>query len=231
MNDHPAPTRVLVVGAKTGSLGDCIAGELRGKVDEVIRAGITREPVHLDVRDWDRCREVMGNVEPTHVICTVGANVGDPFYAPDWQWLAKDLMDVNYIGPMNVLSAFENWLDGMPGTFVAISSNSASVARSSSAAYCASKAALSMGLRCAARDATRAGKPLAIWGYEPGALLATPMTSAVAGRLGADVPMSRMLTNPAGLPTMAVARIVARDVLDSGAVLHGTVVRLDNGDS
>lgn len=224
--------RVLVVGARPGSLGYHIAGYLRGQgVPEVVRAGISSEPVVLDVQDKQRCEHIIESVEPTHIVCTVGINRGGPFYEREWDWSAQDHMSANFFGPMNLLASYEKWLGGMPGTFVAISSNSAHVARSNSAAYCASKAALSMGLRCAARDATRAGKPLAIWGYEPGALLATPMTQAVAGKLGRDVPMSRMLTNPAGMPVADVARIVGRDVLASAAVLHGTVVRLDNGDS
>lgn len=231
MDEAPTPTRVLIVGARPSSLGDHIAVELRGKVDEVVRAGISHEPVLLDVCDARRCQEIIKNTEPTHIVCTVGVNWPAPFYRHGWDVVAQDHMDANFFGPMNLLSAFEEWLEEMPGTFVAISSNSAHIARSNSAAYCASKAALSMALRCAARDATRAGKPLRIWGYEPGALAGTPMTSAVAGRLGEDVPMSRMLTNPAGLPVATVAGMVARDLLVGGPVLHGTVVRLDNGDS
>jgi len=231
MSDSPRPTRVLIVGARMGGLGDHIANALRDQVGEVVKAGIGGEPVSLDVRNPTYCKQIVHNVEPTHVVCTVGVNRGMPFYDRRWGAWAQDHMEANFLGPMNLLSAFEEWLGGLPGTFVAISSNSAHISRSNSAAYCASKAALSMGLRCAARDATRAGKPLSIWGYEPGALAGTPMTNMVRGRLDKAVPMSRMLTAPEGLATGQVARMVARDLLDAGAVLHGTVVRLDNGDS
>lgn len=222
----------IVVGARHGSLGDHIVTSLQAAETEVTvyRAGLATEEVHLDATDYDRAVEVFRQLEPTHVVCTVGRNQGGPVYGDDWAGLAEDLMAVNYLAPMKLLAAFEWYLDGMPGTFVAVSSNSAHIARSSSAAYCASKAALSMGLRCAARDFSRAGKPLRVWGYEPGALLGTPMTKAVARGLGSDVAMSRMLTNPAGLPVAAVARTVARDLLDASDVLHGTMVRLDNGE-
>lgn len=221
--------RVLIVGARKDSLGDCIRRAMPKRAAVTV-AGISTEPLHLDVCDVRRCEEVIREVDPTHIICTAGVNQGLPFYANGWETNARDHMDANFIGPMNLLTAFEEWLMGAPGTFVAISSNSAHIARSNSAAYCASKAALSMGLRCAARDLTRASKPLRVWGYEPGALAGTPMTKAVAHALERGVPMSRMLTSPAGLLPHDLARIVARDVLDASEVLHGCMVRLDNGD-
>lgn len=221
---------VLVVGARPGSLGDFISIQLMLHGAEVTKAGVSSEERQLDIRDHLNCEEVVARVDPTHIVCTVGVNQGAPFYADGWETMARDAMDVNFLGPMNLLDAFSSWIEEMPGTFVAISSNSAHIARSSSAAYCASKAALSMGIRCAARDLSRAGKPLRVWGYEPGALVGTPMTKDVTRRIGKDVPMSRMLTTPAGLDTAAVARIVARDLLDSAEVLHGCMVRLDAGE-
>ena len=221
---------VLVVGARPGSLGHHIAEHVWLADVQVHRAGIVTEPIHLNVLDDTGVFEAFMNVKPTHVVCTIGTNHPEPFYTDEWQDAAEDHMRVNYLMPMHLLNLYEDYLSGLPGTFIAISSNSAHIPRSSSAAYCASKAALSMGLRCAARDLTRAGKPLRVWGYEPGALLGTPMTREVTRGLGKDVPMSRMLTNPAGLPVAAVARIVARDLLDSPEVLHGCMVRLDNGE-
>lgn len=228
--ETPRKPRVLVVGARHGSLGDHIAMHVQLAGVEAYMAGIATESLHLDARNEESARTIISAVRPTHVVCTVGMNEGGPVYGDDWWEHAEDLMATNYLAPMKVLTAFEDYLSGMPGTFVAISSNSARIARSSSAAYCASKAALSMALRCAARDLTRAGRPMRVWGYEPGALEGTPMTRTVARRLGKDVPMSRMLTNPAGLPVGAVARIVARDLLDSPEVLHGCIVPLDNGE-
>jgi len=223
--------RVLVIGARKGSLGQLVADELVLKHEVVTyTAGITTEPIHLDASDYYSALERFNSIEPTHILCTVGLNQGGPFYESDWCGVAQDLMEANYLSPMKLLAAFEAYLSGMPGTFVGISSNSAHIARSSSAAYCASKAALSMGLRCAARDVSRVGKPLKIWGYELGAMVGTPMTKEVRTRLGKDVPMSRQLTDPAGMPTAAVARVVARDLLDASPVLHGCMVRLDNGE-
>lgn len=227
---RPNQPRVLIIGARKGSLGDHIATQLMLHGAETMVAGISTEPMHFDITDYGRCVQMMAELDPTHVVCTAGVNQGAPVYADGWETLARDHMDANLFGPMNLLAAFEDWLEELPGTFVAISSNSAHIPRSNSAAYCASKAALSMALRCAARDLTRAGKPLRVWGYEPGALLGTPMTQQVSRGLGRDVPMSRMLTNPAGMPVQAVARVVARDLLDSADVLHGCMVRLDNGE-
>lgn len=228
---NPAdPPAVLVVGARHNSLGDAIAKELHAKGVVAYRAGIATEPIHLDCDDDASVFEALNSNHITHVVCTIGINRPEPFYTDDFRYSASEHMSVNFIKPMNLLNLFEDYLSGMPGTFVAISSNSAHVARSSSAAYCASKAALSMGLRCAARDLTRAGKPLRVWGYEPGALAGTPMTTAVRQGLDKAVAMSRMLTTPDGLAVPAVARVVARDLLDSGDVLHGCMVRLDAGE-
>lgn len=223
-------TAVLVVGARKASLGDAIATELHDRGVVAYRAGIATEGIHLDARDPLATREVLGENAITHIVCTIGMNKPEPFYADEWWISAEDHMAVNYLMPMRLLAIFEDYLADMPGTFVAISSNSAHIARSNSAAYCASKAALSMGLRCAARDLSRAGKTLRVWGYEPGALVGTPMTRSVASNLPSGVPMSRMLVNPNGLEVRTVARMVARDLLDSGAVLHGSVVRLDAGE-
>lgn len=225
----PAPA-VLVVGARHNSLGDAIVKELHAKGVVAYRAGIATETLHLDITDTYSIQRVLREVHPTHVVCTVGRNEGMPVYHDDFLYAAAEAMDVNYLAPMRLLNLFEDELSGLPGTFVAISSNSAHIARSSSAAYCASKAALSMGLRCAARDLTRAEKPLRVWGYEPGALLGTPMTQEVRRGLGKEVPMSRMLTSPAGLDVGTVAAVVARDLLVAGDVLHGCLVRLDNGE-
>lgn len=231
MYDPASPPVVLVVGARRGSLGDAVVTELHAKGLSAYRAGITDEPLRLDIADRGNVWDILHTVDPTHVVCTVGMNQPTPFYSDDfYDTHATDHAVTNYLLPMYLLNAYAGYLADMPGSFVAISSNSAHVARSNSAAYCASKAALSMGLRCAARDASRAGKPLRIWGYEPGALTGTPMTQVVQKGLGKDAPMSRMLTAPAGLATAAVARVVARDLLDSGDVLHGCMVRLDNGE-
>lgn len=223
-------TNVLVIGARHHSLGWHISAEISKLNIPVHAGGLYTEPINVDCTNYERLMEVYDTLRPTHVICTVGANKGGPVYEHEWWETADDLMQVNYLAPMKALTAFEEHLGGMPGTFIAISSNSAQIPRSSSAAYCASKAALSMGIRCAARDLSRAGKPLRVWGYEPGALLGTPMTREVRHRIGPDIAMSRMLTNPAGMPVEVVARMVARDALDASEALHGCMVRLDNGE-
>lgn len=222
--------RVMVSGCRPGSLGNCIVQVLREQGVAAYAAGISDEIIQLPMNDHKAAMSAIETIQPTHVICTAGVNDGGPFYAEGWSDIAEQVMKVNYLGPMTVLSEYQKWLEGMPGTFVAISSNSALIARSHSAAYCASKAALSMALRCAARDVARAGLPLHIWGYEPGAIFGTPMTQEVRKRLDHGVPLSRMLTTPEGLSPTSVARIIARDTLTAGDLLHGTMVRLDAGE-
>lgn len=222
--------RVLVVGAREGSLGAAVAEHVGRAGVQALTAGIAGEEMWLDASVPGLLLEAFEHWRPTHVVCTVGLNQPRAVYHESWRSTADLLMDVNYMTPMQVMNTFHEWLAGMPGVYVAISSNSAHIARSQSAAYCASKAALSMGIRAAARDFSRAPGHFCCWVYEPGALLGTPMTNAIRSSLSKDISMSRMLTNPEGLPTEAVARMIARDLFENPLILHGCAVRLDNGE-
>jgi NAD(P)-dependent dehydrogenase (short-subunit alcohol dehydrogenase family) len=233
---------VLVVGARPNSLGDAISLVVRADY-HVITAGLNDELLKYDIGVGPATdKELLEAVEPDHIIVTAGINKPCPPYpnrVGDWY---RDHFEVNVTGPMRLL---ESWIlhrvnsdqTGF-GHYVAISSNSAHIARTESDAYCASKAALSMALRCRGRGLARKGYPLAVYGYEPGLLRDTPMTTEVDTRLRKEVlqfhpiVMHRMPgVEPAGIDPRMVANVVAAN-LRSGAhaMLNGTMTRLDAGE-
>lgn len=228
-------SRMLVVGARPGSLGEAVCDEALSYGLEVAAAGMNGETIRLNAVNDATVAAAMRLYKPHHVVCTVGVN--QPVQVHDADWLAQmaNHLQVNAFGVATVL---QHWLyaspQGLdaeyPGHFVAVSSNSAHIARRASAPYCASKAALSMMIRCAAREMATEyeGKRIA-YAYEPG-LLATGQTEEVRKALG-DVPMHRMPGQPAsGLSRKWLARLIVRNVLTEGAALNGTTIRLDGGE-
>lgn len=230
--------RILVVGAKSESLGEAIAlrGSRRGY--EVMTAGISGEAVPLDcfLTPMKDMEEMFAKLQPRYVVCTAGINMPLPDGVADlsdwyrWHW------EANVIGPMRLLAAFasaQQRPDYLYGTsllhYVAISSNSARIPRSSSAAYCASKAGLSMALRVAAREAHGGDLGYVVYGYEPGLLAGTPMTAAVEERWGEGAHRMRGSLMEKGIDPLELADIVINN-LSGGPGLNGTLIAYDAGE-
>lgn len=241
---------VLVVGARKYSLGWWIAETLKALyVDgmpeaatetsdgrwNIVTAGIDSNDEHvwLDLYGDRRAHlmDVLQDVKPDHIVCTAGINHPQSDFPILTDWYEEHYR-VNVVGPMRLLDVWESvagdgWENvGHARHFVAISSNSAHIARTYSGAYCASKAALSMALRCKAREMK--GAPFVVYGYEPGLLAGTPMTAEVVGRLG-DKAASRIPGHPEGLPTPSLAAMVVRN-LNASYELNGCLLRVDGGD-
>lgn len=209
---------VLVVGAQPESLGSCIAWYGRKCGLEIVTAGISgAEDLPLDVRFQHSISMVLKEVHATSIICTAGINSQNEMSS----------MEINYHGVMRLL---DYWIWGLSqvGQFVAISSNSAHVARTNSRAYCASKAALSMGIRCAARE--DAGRRALIYAWEFGLLAGTPMTQAVQERLGPGTALTRMPGHPNGQSVEGAARLVVDTLRVGTTALNGCTLRVDGGD-
>lgn len=234
---------VLVVGAASGgSLGEAIVNTLAEyDFGNVSTAGITDEMYHLDVLQPAHILNVLEEVGPDIVVCTVGINepadIGDAFLAE----VMEGSFAANVTGPMNLLRHFvvspvRPERGDAVKKFVAISSNSARIARRNSIAYCASKAALSMALRVAAREL--AGRSVAVWGYEPGLLAGTPMSREAAGNFASrqgrepeEVIMHRMPgVPPEGLPVKSLAQRVVHDLATFSYAHNGTIVQFDAGE-
>jgi NAD(P)-dependent dehydrogenase (short-subunit alcohol dehydrogenase family) len=239
--DQETKPDVLVVGAAPGSLGEAVWLEIRDSdwdFGVVVTAGITEEDLRLDLLRSPRISEVLTDVKPDIVVCTVGLNqpadINDAFLPA----MMHTSFATNVTGPIDLLRHFVvSPVRPERATnikkFVAISSNSARIARRNSLAYCASKAALSMALRVAARELAHTGQ-CAVWGYEPGLLDGTPMTREVVQALGGEgklPPMHRMPgVPPEGLPVRDLARRIVQDLATFSYAHNGTIVQFDAGE-
>lgn len=216
---------LLVIGAQYRSLGWRVAERASEQGYQVTTAGITGEEYQLDVRNLmpSASRSLL---DADHVVCTVGIN------SPSETELLH--YEVNVLGPLRCL---DTWLRyGGTGHFVIISSNSAHIARSGSRAYCGSKAALSMAIRCTARDVAKDHHEFmseermpAIYGYEPGWLGGTPMSNAVEDSLEPGAKLHRI---PSGqhLSPHDLATVIVSNLQIGNNLMNGALLRLDGGD-
>lgn len=226
--------RVLVLGAQPNSLGEAIANwtkvqamyESRDEDWTVLTAGISgHEQEHVDVvEEPGRLRRLMEDFCPTAVVCTVGINQPRGIASVDLSKKMVESFTVNVLGPLNALRMAMGL--GCVHQFVAISSNSAQIARRGSLPYCTSKAALSMALRVAARE--MAGSGLLVYGYEFGLLTGTPMTADIANTF--EGPLTRIPGAPAGLSPQDAARAVVSNLFNPWQGLNGATLRYDGGE-
>jgi len=226
--------RVLIVGARAGSLGEAVRDEVLRVGMEPVCAGVSGEPVYLDLTDSDPMDSVLLPVLPRFIVSTAGVNIpqGDWVGSTASWWAAH--FDGNVTGNLRLLAAYRALLRRERGGwgetqgyahFVAISSNSAHIPRTGSAAYCASKAALSMAVRCEARESLRAREGLLAYVYEPGLLAGTPMTADAAAAFSG--PLTRMQGEAArGLSVRGLAELIVAN-LSRGVALSGSRIPYD----
>jgi NAD(P)-dependent dehydrogenase (short-subunit alcohol dehydrogenase family) len=244
--DDREPT-LLVIGAQKDSLGLAIADEAlkNYSLSRIFTAGVTDEALRCDIRNVNSIKEMLAEAMPTYIVCTVGVNVPHQMRYAGMGVTMNESFTTNVIGPMEVLHRFITSPTRHPQEhdgkhrrrFVAISSNSARIPRTGSAPYCASKAALSMALRVAARElAPDPWAPL-VWGYEPGLLAGTPMTQATEAQFGnpeetVGAPnLHRMKGVPArGLPKEELAERIMADVMYGSPGLNGCMFPFDAGE-
>lgn len=223
--------RLLVVGAREDSLGNAIAQAAMRADIRVTTAGLHDEQLRLDIATPNEAAEILEYGYPA-VVCTAGVNRGGSFGESGFQLSLERHMEVNAIGPLRMLHYWiKQWrelgLSDQPQHFVAISSNSAHIARRNSGAYCASKSALSMGIRCAAREV--ADTPLNVWGVEPGWIGSTPMSRDVEARLDIGQSAHRIPGNRYVNKHKLADFIVEELSLDRGR-FAGQMVRIDGGE-
>lgn len=221
---------LLVIGARNKSLGQAVCvTAAQDKGWSVITAGLHKEDVHLDVlTDDEQLDNLFRAYDFDAVVCTVGMNdpAGSGSLGEDFSpWMMRSFQ-VNTIGPMLCLQQYLLHRKNPGGQFVAVSSNSAHIARSNSMAYCASKAALSMSLRVAAREVS--GYPVIIYGYELGLLRDTPMTKGTEARFGPS--QTRMPGADRGLLVGDVAAQIVGTLGCPSPGLNGALIRLDAGE-
>jgi hypothetical protein len=211
---------LLVMGARHGSLGYYIANQAKRDWATVATAGISgQEDTTIDVVDDVALDKLLNDTAWTDVVCTIGINGQEPLWrmmlinaqiplvAAEWWAREAESLEVGHV------------------SFVGISSNSAHVPRSNSAGYCASKAALSMGLRCLGRKYAKRGGKVRIWGYEPGFLEGTPMSTEHVFD-----PPHRMPQGGKGIDPELLAMRIVQDLYTHSALMMGTMQRIDAGD-
>lgn len=215
---------LLIFGCRKKSIGDGVRKMWMDMFDgHVVTAGVSGdEDLGVVYQDEEDVKRVLQEVNPHHVLVTVGRNETlEDFRGMLEPWM-MDHFETNVLIPMSVLMW---WVEvGAPddGHFVAISSNSAHIPRSQSMAYCSTKAALSMALRCAARDLQKNEMGPVVYGYEPGLVKGTPMSGERGG--------TRMLGLPQGIGRRVLATQIVNTMVFGGAEHSGVLHRLDNGE-
>lgn len=247
---RPEGPTLLIVGAAPDSLGEALvwaADDGPYSFGDIVTAGITPlepgrdretkagdptvyEDYKLDVRHVATMKEVLWEVKPDVLVCTAGVNT--PVSVTEWNadLVMEEAFHTNVIGVMALLRNFVvaegsgYWNGAVKKKFVAVSSNSARIPRRRSLAYCASKAALSMALRVAARELADSG--VAVWGYEPGLLAGTPMTHEAQAVWSG--PLHRMRgVPPEGLDIRLLAQSILHDVSNPSPALNGLLIPFD----
>lgn len=223
-------TDLLIFGARRNSLGEAVALLAEQMGMSVVTAGIfpQDEDEPCDGRDLSRVRYMLQKHTPELILITIGVNHPVLTGETDYLRRLRDSLEINCEVPMGIVHEALR-LDPKPNAIVAISSNSAHIARTDSGPYCASKAALSMALRVAAREQGRVDGPI-IYGYELGLLAGTPMTEATRAALGPQTPLSRMPGAEDGLDVQDVATTILSGLVRPWQGQNGTMIRLDAGE-
>jgi NAD(P)-dependent dehydrogenase (short-subunit alcohol dehydrogenase family) len=231
-------SNLLVIGAREHSLGDAIACEARVEGFDVVTAGIEEEDEHCDITVWqDRAALKLHRFD--NVVCTVGVNLESEPGSLSFARSLSNQIATNAIAPLTLLDEWYSiqFLNG-DGTFnfVAISSNSARIPRSNSVGYCASKAALSMGIQSFGRSIANDMR-FAVWCYEPAWIPDTPMSKELHERINPlrerkKNPLMRLKPEhrvPGGRLMTAEdwATRIIHDIRFSGETLNGCAIRLD----
>lgn len=171
-------SHLLVIGGTSG-IGEEVVRQSKDQFDRVT----VPDKYEMDVRSSAKVeRFIRGPIgEPiTHTVYSAG--LASLQMIPDLMNGSLDsegmcfdeyqnVYDVNVFGFMRVLSALSRSFAG--GRVVAIVSDASKTPMRGSMAYCSSKAALAMAVRCAAREL---GKNWNVNGVSPSAVDGTPMT-------------------------------------------------------
>jgi NAD(P)-dependent dehydrogenase (short-subunit alcohol dehydrogenase family) len=194
--------------------------------------------MELDITQQVDVAKMFMHEQPFNAVVNT-AGINHPTFT-DAVGLGAELEDHFLINVLGHVWVLQHWLAKLPDSaaywsrhYVSLSSNSATIARSRSLPYCASKAALSMAIRCAARDSAGQAN---IYAYEPGLLFGTPMTDSVMTELRQDtasLDMHRMRGGKeltAGIRPGRLARMIVNNIRIGGPELNGCVLRLDAGE-
>jgi NAD(P)-dependent dehydrogenase (short-subunit alcohol dehydrogenase family) len=225
--------RVLVIGGTSG-IGAAIFEEVWGREEVEFRLGACpdSEPT-VDVRKaWTMERSIIDN-HITHVVYSAGVN--------ELRWLrdtyregVEDLFNVNTFGFIMLMGIIARRTTPVRSV-LAVSSDAAVRPMRTSIAYCSSKAALNMAVRCAARELAPDVRVNAI---APGKVADTPMTDYVDSTVPALRGWTReyadryeAASSPLGRPLTKseVARTAVDILLNPSPGYTGEIVTINGG--
>lgn len=165
--------RLLVLGGTAG-IGAEFAALARESLSKVLVCG----DEDFDIRDHWQLRRHIDIFDPTDAVYSVGVNELD--WIKDLERDSfSDLMDINVWGFLSTIQELQRTVGAK--NVVAVTSDAAWRPMRTSAAYCASKAALEMAVRVASRELAPAG--WRINAVAPGKVEDTAMTSYVDERV------------------------------------------------
>jgi NAD(P)-dependent dehydrogenase (short-subunit alcohol dehydrogenase family) len=163
--------RAWVIGGRQG-IGREITLELESHGCFVMPSA----PNDVDVRSTRQLQYAFETFHPEWIVYCAGINKIMPARIFD-EFEALDILDINALGFMRVMNiAAAAKPKDRPRSVVAIVSDAATRPMRNSMAYCASKAALAMAIRCAARELA---PDIRVNGISPGVVEDTPMSNAI----------------------------------------------------
>jgi NAD(P)-dependent dehydrogenase (short-subunit alcohol dehydrogenase family) len=221
--------RAWVIGGRRG-IGKEITLELEHRDVFVMPTDETT----VDVTSMFQLTKAFDDFKPNWIVYCAGVNKLMP--AADFdEFEALNILDINALGFMRVIHLVAEARPHLqPRSVVAITSDAATRPMRNSMAYCASKAALTMAVRCAARELAPGVQVNAI---APGIIADTPMTEYTDQAVEAIrhwTPEQAMQYEAAGIPMgrrgtkEEIAHMTYR-ILDSVQYLTGAIIEINGG--
>jgi NAD(P)-dependent dehydrogenase (short-subunit alcohol dehydrogenase family) len=223
----------IVIGGNSG-IGERLMDDFRSDGRFVNVDWMAPIPVELDIRsDAQISMYIRDNGPFKYIVYCAGYN--------RLEWIkeasvtsTQDSFDVNVLGFISLLHHHEQKFPDASGSIIAISSDASRIPMRTSIAYCASKAALNMAVRVAARELAPRWRVNAV---APGIIRDTPMTDYI----DSEVPIVRgWLPDEAAKYEQSMIPIgrrgekaeishVMRDVLTGPGYLTGSIIEISGG--
>lgn len=227
--------RVVVTGA-AGGLGHVVAGLFREEGARVFATDVTAAegvvPCDLadDVAREELVQASLAELGGLDVLCNVA---GIQQFAELGKITAAGLrqhLDVNAVAPLLLTQSYAEALVASQGNVVSVASISAVMGQPYNAQYCASKAALLLGMRSLAVELGTRG--VRVNCVSPGGI-ATPMIEAAAAGLPADANWDLVAKSTSVIPGFMPPADVAESLLflasDAAASITGANLVVDRG--
>jgi len=227
--------RVVVTGA-AGGVGGSLFELFRAEGATVVGADVVAaegvEPVDLSdersvVEFAERALEQLGGLD---VLCNVAGVQTFAKVEELSAGLLRQHLDVNAVGPLLLTRAFVPALAEARGNVVSVASISALMGQPYNAAYCASKAALLLGMRSFAVEL--AGRGIRVNCVSPGGI-DTPMIEKAAHGLPADADWTLIAKSqsviPGFMPPTDVAEAIMFLASDAASSITAANLVVDRG--